>query len=139
MASLAELRQLRVHSPYVDFFLFNSAGLSYPLCGSRDSDGGERWGKAAPRRKSLRRLCKTIQARLHSTHTGQCSLPGLCRYSSLQKFGDLIKWIASRAKPTGRRITLHAQYKYTLEGVQVEDIGITAGQEFDGEIFDQDT
>jgi hypothetical protein len=26
-----------------------------------------------------------------------------------------------------------------LEGVQAEDVGITAGQEFDGEIFDQDT
>ena len=60
-------------------------------------------------------------------------------YSSLQKFGDLIKWIASRAKPTGRRITLHAQYKCTLVGVQAEDVGVTAGQEFDGEIFDQDT
>ena len=60
-------------------------------------------------------------------------------YSGLQKFGNLIKWIASRAKPTGRRITLHAQYKCTLEGVQAEDVGITAGQEFDREIFDQDT
>ena len=30
-------------------------------------------------------------------------------YSGLRKFGDLIKWIASRAKPTGRRLTLHAQ------------------------------
>ena len=60
-------------------------------------------------------------------------------YSSLRKFGDLIKWIASRAKPTGRRITLHAQYKCTLEGVQAENVGVTAGQEFDGEIFDQDT
>ena len=60
-------------------------------------------------------------------------------YSGLRKFGDLIKWIASRAKPTGRRITLHAQYKYTLEGVQEEDVGVTAGQEFDREIFDQNT
>ena len=60
-------------------------------------------------------------------------------YSGLRKFGDLIKWIASRAKPTGRRITLHAQYKCTLEGVQADEIGVTAGQEFDGEIFDQDT
>ena len=60
-------------------------------------------------------------------------------YSGLWKFGDLIKWIASRAKPTGRRITLHAQYKCTLEGVQAEGVGVMAGQEFDGEIFDQDT
>ena len=60
-------------------------------------------------------------------------------YSGLRKFGDLIKWIASRAKPTGQRITLHAQYTCTLEGVQAEDVGVMAGQEFDGEIFDQDT
>ena len=60
-------------------------------------------------------------------------------YSSLRKFGDLVKWIASRAKPTGRRIVLHAQYKCTLEGVQADDVGVTAGQEIDGEIFDQDT
>ena len=60
-------------------------------------------------------------------------------YSSLRMFGDLIKWIASRAKPTGRRMTLHAQYKCTLEGVQAEDVGVTAGQELDREIFDQDT
>ena len=60
-------------------------------------------------------------------------------YSSLRKFGDQVKWIASRAKPTGRRIALHAQYKCTLEGVQWEDVGVTAGQEFDGEIFNQDT
>ena len=60
-------------------------------------------------------------------------------YSSLRKFGDLVKWIASRAKPTGRRIALHAQYRCTLEGVQAEEVGVTAGQEFDGEIFDQDT
>ena len=60
-------------------------------------------------------------------------------YSGLRKFGDLIKWIASRAKPTGRRITLYAQYRCTLEGVQAEDIGVMAGEEFDGEIFDQDT
>ena len=60
-------------------------------------------------------------------------------YSSLRKFGDLVRWITSRAKPTGQRITLHAQYKCTLEGVQAEDVGVTAGQELDGEIFDQDT
>ena len=60
-------------------------------------------------------------------------------YSGLRKFSDLIKWIASREKPTGRRITLHAQYKCTLEGVQAEDVGVTAGQEFDREFFDQDT
>ena len=60
-------------------------------------------------------------------------------YSSLQKFSDLVQWIASRAKPTGRLIALHAQYKSTLDGVQAEDVGVTAGQEFDGEIFDQDT
>ena len=60
-------------------------------------------------------------------------------YSSLGKFGDLVKWIASRAKPTGRRIALHAKYKCTLAGVQAEDVGVTAGQELDGEIFDQNT
>ena len=59
-------------------------------------------------------------------------------YSSLRKFGDLVKWIASRATPTGRRIALHALYKCTLEGVQAEDVSVTAGQEFDGEIFDHD-
>ena len=60
-------------------------------------------------------------------------------YSGLRKFGNLIKWIASRAKPTCCRITLHAQYKCNLEGMQAEDVGVTAGQEFDGEIFEQDT
>ena len=42
-------------------------------------------------------------------------------------------------KPTGLRITHHAQYKCTLEGVQVEDVGIMAGQKFDGEILDHNT
>ena len=60
-------------------------------------------------------------------------------YSSVRKFGDLVKWIAGRAKPTGWWIAHHAPYKCTLEGVQAKDVGFTAGKVFEGEIFDQDT
>ena len=59
--------------------------------------------------------------------------------TGLRDFRDLVKLVDSKAKPMRRRIALLARYKCTLDGEQAEDIGVEAGQMFEGELFDQDS
>ena len=70
---------------------------------------------------------------------GSVAMQSFRLYTGLRDFGDLVKWVDSKAKPMGRQIALLTLYKCTLEGKQAEDIGVEAGQMFEGELFDQDS
>ena len=91
--------------------------------GDKDSDG------------SVKRAKRDFTVRVR----GSVAVQAFRLYTGLRDFGDLVKWVDSKAKPKGRRIALLARYKCTLEGEQAEDIGVEAGQMFDGELFDQDS
>ena len=91
--------------------------------GDKDSDG------------SVKRAKQDFTVRVR----GSVAVQAFRLYTGLRDFGDLVKWVDSKAKPKGRRIALLARYKCTLEGEQAEDIGVEAGQMFEGELFDQDS
>ena len=128
-----------MHSPYVDFCLSDKAGRGYPEQGSWHAEGGERCGEATMWGQRLGWLCKTSEKRLHGAGAGSVAVQAFRIYTGLRDFGNLVKWVDSKVKPTGQRIALLASNKSILEGEQVEDIGVEGGQMFEGELFDQDS
>ena len=106
------------------FLIRQASAIHCVVAGTqREGSGGVKWHhEERASAGSIKRSKRDCTVRIRGSVASQA----FRLYSGLQKFGDLIKWITSRAKPTGRRITLHAQYKCTLEGVQAEDVGVTA-------------
>lgn len=58
-------------------------------------------------------------------------------FQGLEEFSELLKWIA-KAKPKGP-FTLETNYRCQLSEEAAQDAGVTAGEEFVGEVWNQDT
>jgi hypothetical protein len=123
---------------WISAFLVRQAGaIRSAAAGTRREGGGE--GKRQRGDKDTDGPVKRAKQGFTVRVRGSVAVHAFRCFSGLENFGDLVEWVDRKAKPTGRRIRLHVRYKCTLQGEQAVDVGVEAGQVFEGELFDQDS
>ena len=125
------------HHMWISAFLIRQAAVIRSMAAGtrREGCGVKRQRTDKDSDGSVKRAKRDFTVRVR----GSVAVQAFWLYTGLRDFGDLVKWVDSKAKPKGRRIALLARYKCTLEGEQAEDIRVEAGQIVEGELFDQDS